>query len=118
MSSVDPRNHSGANYQVKKGSRCVEIIVFQVGGSSVRGAPRFSSTRTLQSFSKVARRIQFFQIGARFRNSFLTTMLCLQLSTVLRVFYVVMLWQSGARRQRETGGVRTGVRANCANHGD
>jgi len=30
----------------------------------------------------------------------------------------LMLWQSGARRQGGTGGVGTGVKANCANHGD
>jgi len=63
-----------------------------------------------------ARRVRFFL--DRFSNSLLTPMLCLQLSTVLRVFNVVMLWQPGARRQGETGGVGTGVGANCANHGD
>ena len=52
ISSVDIRSHTVANYQGKKGSRCVEITGFQVGGSSVRGARRFSSTRTLQCLSK------------------------------------------------------------------
>jgi len=33
-------------------------------------------------------------------------------------FHVIMLWQSGARRQKGTGGVGTGVGANCANRGD
>ena len=35
ISSVDIGTHSVANYQCKKGSQCVEITVFQVGGSSV-----------------------------------------------------------------------------------
>ena len=36
--------------------------------------------------------------------------------TVLRVFDGVMLWQSDARRQGGTGGVRTVVGANGADH--
>jgi len=52
ISSVDIGNHLVGNYQCKKGSRCVEITGFQVRVSSVRGARRFSSTRTLQYLSK------------------------------------------------------------------
>ena len=63
-------------------------------------------------------RIRFFRIGARFRNSLLMPFFCLEPSTVLRVFDGVMLWHSGAHRQEGTGGVRTGMGANCANHGD
>jgi len=57
-----------------------------------------------------------FRIGAWFRNSLLQPSLCLQPSTVLRVFDGVMLWQSDARRQGGTGGVRTVVGANGADH--
>ena len=52
ISSVDIGIHLVANYQCKKGSRCVEITGFQVWGSSVGGARRFSSTRPLQYLSK------------------------------------------------------------------
>jgi len=41
VSSVDIGNHLVADYQCKKGSRCVEITGFQVGGSSVGGARNF-----------------------------------------------------------------------------
>jgi len=40
----------------------------------------------------------------------------LQPSTVLHVFDGVMLWQSGARRQGGTGGVRTVVGENGVDH--
>ena len=50
ISSVD---HSVVNYQCKKGSCCVEITGFQVGGSSVGGARRFSSTRPLTIFEPI-----------------------------------------------------------------
>jgi len=52
ISSIDIGSHLAANCQGKKGSRCVEITGFQVGGSSVRGARRFPSNRTLQCSSK------------------------------------------------------------------
>ena len=52
VSSVDPASHSGANHQGNKGSRYVEITVFQVGGVECSMCPKIFFNQNLAMFQQ------------------------------------------------------------------